>query len=144
MPTIFERRQNCPAPHSVPDRGVWIRGGAHEILGVVICSNGARQYKLRCVVCKTTGGPLPTKLLQAWGYDVGNVEWEQHNAPRVNYAPCSYSGCTVTPTEYHHFAPRNTFHGDADNWPVLPLCRPHHESWHRLMDGYRWHAKGAA
>lgn len=55
--------------------------------------------------------------------------------------PCCVRGCADTDTEYHHFAPYNTFANDADNWPCLPVCRTHHREWHMRMDGYRWHAR---
>ena len=138
----FSRRQQCPSAHSTPRGGHWTRG-ANEALGVIICSNGTRQHKMRCRTCGTTGSPIPARQLSAWGLTPADIEWTRANAPQ-QYEPCVYSGCTVTPTEYHHFAPRNTFGSDADSWPCLPVCRAHHVEWHQRMDGYRWHRKGAA
>lgn len=99
------------------------------------------MYKLRCRRCGTTGGPVGRTLLESWGYTPDDIEWHQTNEAR-EYEPCSVGKCQTTPTEYHHFAPRNTFGDQADEWPYLPLCRPHHVEWHQRMDGYRWHRPG--
>jgi hypothetical protein len=138
----FERRQHCTARHTVPNQGRWVRG-EREALGVIICANGTRQHKMRCLLCGTTGSPIPTRQLDAWGLTPADITWQHTNAAG-DYPPCSYRDCPVTPTELHHFSPRNTFGDDADNWPVLPLCREHHVHWHQRMDGYRWHRKGIA
>jgi hypothetical protein len=47
---------------------------------------------------------------------------------------CVVSGCENTGVEWHHFAPKSKF-GDveADMWPVLPLCKEHHDKWHKVM-----------
>ena len=142
MPTNFERRQQCDAAHSIPRNGSWTRGD-NETLGVIICANGSRQHKMLCQTCQTTGSPIPTRQLEAWGLAPTDIRWTRTNTPGV-YPPCSYRGCRTTPTELHHFSPRNTFGGDADNWPCLPLCRAHHVEWRQRMDGYRWHRAGVA
>jgi 5-methylcytosine-specific restriction endonuclease McrA len=41
--------------------------------------------------------------------------------------------CGKTGTEYHHFAPRHLFGDEADKWPGVYLCRPHHTEWHTLV-----------
>jgi hypothetical protein len=137
-----ERRSSCSNAHTHSTHGRWNRG-ADEVLGVIICADGRRQYKMRCVACGTTGTPIPTRQLDAWGITPADIGWTQTNTPG-EYPPCCYAGCPVTPTELHHFSPRNTFGDDADNWPCLPLCRDHHVEWHQRMDGYRWHRKGVA
>lgn len=142
MPSNFERRQNCQAAHTIPVNGAWVRGD-DEALGVIITANGTRQHKMMCRRCNTTGSPIPTRWLDKWGLTPKDIAWSRTNTP-ATYPPCVYVGCPVTPTELHHFAPRNTFGGDADQWPVLPLCRTHHVEWHQRMDGYRWHAKSVA
>jgi hypothetical protein len=141
MQLAHARRANCPSAHSSTDGSTW-RRGANESLGVVICADGRPMYKFRCRDCNTKGSPVSTKLLDAWGLTPDDIEWHQTNDART-YDPCSVNDCTVTPTEYHHFAPRNTFGLEADEWPYLPLCRPHHVEWHQRMDGYRWHQPGA-
>lgn len=136
------RRQACPQPHSRTEGAGWIRG-ANEAVEQIICADGREQFKMRCRTCKTASGPISPATLNAWGLNRRHIELVRRTEP-TEYAPCSYRGCTTTPTEYHHFAPRNTFGDDADAWPCLPLCREHHVDWHQRMDGYRWHRKAAA
>lgn len=133
-----KRRSGCRQNHSTSNGQLWSRGD-NESLGVIIGADGRPQYKLRCRTCNTSGSAIGRSLLEAWGYSPDDLEWYQVNEARV-YDPCSVKDCTVTPTEYHHFAPKNTFGDQADAWPYLPLCRPHHVEWHERMDGYRWHA----
>jgi hypothetical protein len=140
MPPTRVRRDNCPSSHSIVTPAGWIRG-TDEAVEQIICADGREQFKMRCRRCQTTGGPISPATLNSWGLNRSHIEIVRHNEPRP-YDPCSYRGCGVTPTEYHHFAPRNTFGPDADSWPCLPLCREHHVGWHQTMDGYRWHRKG--
>lgn len=137
-PSVRERT-HCPYQHSTKryPEGVWIRGD-DEIPGAVYTANGLTQVKMRCNWCGQTSGALPTTLVAEWG--IVEYGWSKHHAPR-DYDPCVIKGCDETPTEYHHFAPRNTFGAEAELWPCLPLCRPHHNRWHRQMDGYSWHRK---
>lgn len=111
-------------------------------LGTITEPNGTIKFRVRCNECASESADMPTQtghnLLQAGA----EISWNR-TATR-NYPPCSYTGCTTPITEYHHFAPRNTFGDDADNWPVMPLCRKHHQQWHQQMDGYRWHARRTA
>lgn len=133
------RRTQCPSAHSTPTPAGWTRG-ANEAVEQIICADGREQFKMRCRTCNTAGGPVSPATLNAWGLHRGHIELVRHKDART-YDPCSYRGCTTTPTEHHHFAPRNTFGADADEWPCLPLCRAHHLAWHQRMDGYRWHRK---
>lgn len=43
---------------------------------------------------------------------------------------CSHRLCTENAAEDHHSAPRSIFGKDADNWPLIPLCKQHHAVWH--------------
>lgn len=137
----LDRRASCTAQHSTSDGHTWTRG-EDEALGVIICADGRPMYKMLCRRCETKSSPVSTKLLDAWSLTPDDIEWQQLNEAR-QYEPCVVARCETTPTEYHHFAPRNTFGPDADSWPYLPLCRTHHVEWHERMDGYRWHRKGA-
>src|SRR5690625_1968288 len=143
MATAQQRREQCPFEHSTPIPPDEWRRGMDEALGVIICADGRPMYKMRCRSCQTVGGPVGRKQLELWGLSPDNIEWTQRNEAH-EYDPCVVASCGRTPTEYHHFAPRNTFGADADEWPCLPLCRFHHAEWHRRMDGYRWNAKGVA
>ncbi len=142
MPSALQRRQRCPSAHSVTDGRTWTRG-TNEGVEQIICADGREMFKMRCRDCDTAGGPVSPALLNGWGLNRGDIEFRRTKEPHV-YEPCCVDGCGATPTEYHHFAPRNTFGADADDWPVLPLCRTHHVQWHRRMDGYRWHRRAAA
>lgn len=134
--------QNCHLEHSMKRDGIW-RRGADEEPGEIICSNGTTQVKMRCNNCGSKSGALPYATIHAWGITQADCTWKVTNEP-YEHEPCVIVGCGLTPVEYHHFAPRNTFGSEADNWPVLPLCVAHHREWHRRMDGYRWHRKSVA
>ncbi len=48
---------------------------------------------------------------------------------------CGYVGCTsFVQVEHHHYAPSEFFGPEADLYPVLPLCREHHEHWHKVIN----------
>lgn len=36
--------------------------------------------------------------------------------------------------ELHHWAPRQIFADEADQWPTSWLCRQHHREWHRKIN----------
>lgn len=142
MPPARYHRDNCPSAHSVSNGSTWTRG-TDEAVEQIICTDGREQFKMRCRLCNTAGGPVSPRQLNAWGLSRHDIEIVRQNESRA-YEPCTVLACSVTPTEMHHFAPRNTFTTEADLWPCLPLCRAHHVEWHRRMDGYRWHAKAVA
>lgn len=141
-------RTSCSLEHSrkvydaTHPRGCWIRGD-DEAFGIVFASNGQPHIKARCRHCNQTSSALPAAAIRAWGLTVTDLTWQQVNNP-IEHEPCCVLGCGATPTEYHHFAPRNTFGVEADNWPCLPLCLPHHVEWHQKMDGYQRNRRGAA
>lgn len=137
----------CPKRHSrkvytTPDHGEWQRG-EDEDLGIVVLGNGRPQLRMRCRTCGATSGALPYALIGPWGLKISDVAWERVNK-RAEYEPCSVRGCQSKETEYHHFAPYNTFGREADDWPVMPLCREHHVEWHRRMNGYQWNRRSVA
>lgn len=124
----------CPYAHTgAPDR-VWVRGDETRV-EVVAKRNGVIDVKLRCDNCGRLTGTLPRDVVWEWLNPFGPMILRASDLSE----PCVVAGCESRSIEWHHFAPRNTF-PDADDWPVLPLCRPHHVQWHRQMDGYRWHA----
>ena len=119
---------------------MWTRG-ENEALGILIQGNGVLKYRTRCRECQKESTDLPNDVFNKW-LAGDQVVWMRKREPN-DYPGCSVLRCPEQGTEWHHFAPRNTFTDDADSWPVLPLCRPHHVEWHTRMDGYRWHAKAA-
>ena len=133
----YERRLACPSNHARPVNGTW-RLGDNERPEKLTCSNGVIQWKAVCRDCNTTSSALPQRFAAEWlaNYDGAPTTRVK---PAVEHDPCCVIGCDSTDTEYHHFAPWNTFGAEANDWPVLPVCKPHHREWHSRMDGYRWH-----
>lgn len=130
----------CPYAHTACRNGVWTRG-ANDQLGIVSKSNGQLEIKSVCLNCGTKSGALPQTLVREWKITAADLSVMRVHDRRSDYPACSVHGCTELVTELHHFAPRNTFGNSSDDWPVLPLCRPHHVEWHQRMDGYRWTAR---
>lgn len=119
----------------------WRRGGDQEELVEFPKVNGTVGLRMRCSTCGTHNlDDIAQARAAAWGLTVrGRL------TPRVrtSLGPCSVKGCEETNVELHHFAPRNTFGEECDDWPVSALCVPHHREWHTRMDGYRWHRPAA-
>ena len=44
--------------------------------------------------------------------------------------------CSGSGTEVHHTSPREVFGDDADNWPLIDLCRKCHAEWHERMNAW--------
>lgn len=122
----------CTFHHSRKVDDIWIRG-ERETIEVVRLRNGVISVKLRCICGELSGG-LPKDVVWEWLDPFGAIVFRTHDGVQ-----CVVATCTSEETEYHHFAPRNTFLLDADDWPILPLCPAHHREWHQRMDGYRWH-----
>lgn len=118
----------------------WVLGKGERT--EVIIHRGGIQVKRRCITCNTIVGPIPKQAVWEWFGDLGTplIRAGYNEA----YPDCSHRNCTEPGVDYHHFAPWNTFGSDADNWPVMPLCRSHHVEWHQRMDGYRWHKKAVS
>jgi hypothetical protein len=130
----FRLKPRCKESHSVRDRdtGEWRRGSASS-LGVHVLPNGKRSWRDRCV-CGWESAPPALEVVKAWG---GVETWHVDDPPRP-WIPCGYKGCPDEGHDLHHFAPKNTFGDDADNWITGFLCRAHHNEWHSRMDGYQW------
>jgi hypothetical protein len=86
-------------------------------LGVLVCCNGARQYKFRCSGCGRFSAPVPHKLLTE--FECAEAEVWKVNDP-IQTPPCERCGSTG-PTQEHHWAPRALF-PDAHEWPMSYLC----------------------
>lgn len=138
-----QRMARCRYRHSTATNDGWIRGD-NESPGILITASGQPTWKMICRGCDARSSAIPAAIaIGVWGLSLASVEWIEDRAGTVAYEPCIIPDCPDTPTEYHHFAPSNVFGAEADLWPCLPLCRPHHLEWHRRMDGYRWQAKRA-
>lgn len=44
--------------------------------------------------------------------------------------------CAELGIEVHHTSPREVFGDDADNWPLIDLCRECHAEWHERMNAW--------
>lgn len=137
-------RRFCPFRHTEKDDAlVWVRGDETRVEVIHQANGSGIAVKLRCENCRNLTGALPKSVWLEW-FD----PFDPNVVVRINEdfdkEPCSYKGCTATNTEWHHFAPYNTFGSSANDWPVMPLCRAHHVEWHQRMDGYRWHRRGGA
>lgn len=139
----------CPTEHTLKSyvaspRGEWNRG-QENLFVLLVQGDGQCKYRLQCQSCGKRTSDLPTSIAASWGLFEKRYPFDIVDARQQNiYPACSVSGCADEGREFHHFAPRNTFGREAEAWPVLPLCRPHHLDWHQRMDGYRWHRQGAA
>lgn len=135
----LEQQRLCPYRHTEGSSYTpWTLGGPNEVTEVIVHRRG-RQVKRRCLNCGALSGAIPMQAVWNWYGALGEpVVREGDMDP---YPPCSYRGCTAPGMDEHHFAPKNTFADDADNWPVMPLCQHHHHEWHQLMDGYQWHRR---
>ncbi len=127
-------RQSCPRSHARED----LAAAPDSYLGLIIKSNATCSYLAHCGVCDAKV-PTTKALHQSQLHRLVYVDDSPFSR---EHRTCSVTGCRAVGIEMHHFAPRNTFGADADNWPVLPLCRHHHRQWHETMDGYRWHKPG--
>jgi hypothetical protein len=134
----------CMELHAGKTRqGEWDPGSASKLI-TWSTSRSLIFYKFLCSGCGFTTGPLPhayvEKLLSEGWRIAADLSYEEKWGPSPERV-CSYAECERIAVDDHHFAPQNTF-DDADSWPVLPLCRHHHEMWHSKMDGYRRHRRG--
>lgn len=124
----------CPQEHSrALGNGNWYID-AHAELGTYIKCNGSITYAVRCHYCGSESSSINKAIVNGLISRGRAILWERNE---IGDVACVVRNCTEPGYEYHHFAPCNTF-PDADDWPHLPLCRPHHQYWHQMMDGYRW------
>jgi hypothetical protein len=96
----------------------------------MIIHSGATVVTLRCERCNKTikGNAFVSKK----GLVVENLPlWsdESQNAP-----PCEYRGCLNKGVENHHYAPKDIFKDDAENWYQGWLCKYHHDLWHKMTE----------
>lgn len=135
----INHRGHCDGPHPQLWSGKWRYPKGRTAIRRFIKSNGAINYELVCTVngCRFTSSPIPARAAESLIAKLPNLADRHSESTHV----CCYAGCTSTQVEWHHFAPSNTFGAEADNFPIQPLCRAHHQHWHQLMDGYQWRRK---
>lgn len=124
-------RTACQQPHTRD------QNEAKVTLGLRTKRNGLPMYDLCCLDCGRRIRHLSRKAFNEL------IE----RGKRIEFAPpatvdtpvCIVRGCTTAGYEYHHFAPINVFgFRNADRWPCLQVCKPHHTAWHQAMSGFRW------
>lgn len=120
------------------DNGSWRYPQGRTAIRKLIKSNGATNYEFVCTVqgCRWKSSPIPNELAEVASKTLPVLE--PRRSAYAATSRCGYLGCESTEVEWHHYAPYNTFGREADNYPVLPLCRQHHRHWHETMDGYQW------
>lgn len=126
----------CPYVHTYAIGGVW-QLGDHVELGGVIKANGSVGFRVRCLGCGLESQDIGKSNLQKYLASGYQYTWTRTCYAHNDIHQCQVRGCSETDVEWHHFAPRNVF-ADHDNWPCLPLCRFHHQMWHKQMNGYQW------
>lgn len=106
-------------------------GGEAEVKKT-IKQNGAIAIGAHCPACNRRA------TVETWLPKAQFTSAEIDAMPVVaNYiidTKCQYRGCTETAIEWNHYAPRALFGEDADSWPIGPLCRAHHRTWHAGLE----------
>lgn len=123
-------RPACRQPHtSAQDE-------ADVSLGLRTKRNGVPIYDLCCLHCGRRIRHLSRKVFNELSERGKRIEYA---TPAAGETPvCVVRGCTTIGYEYHHFAPRNVFgFHNANRWPCLRVCKPHHTAWHQGMNGFR-------
>lgn len=97
-----------------------------------IMANGEVAVSLFCPACnlRATKDPWISKAEYAAEIDDMPIENDYRGSEL-----CGYDECENPAVEKHHYAPRQKFGDDCDNWPIGPLCRIHHRTWHATMEG---------
>ena len=133
---IDTRTGLCDGPHPGKYQGKWRYPVGRTAIRKFTKANGSINYELLCTVegCRFKTSSIPNVMAEPLLAKLPILAGRHNNSGRV----CSYQGCESTHIEFHHFAPRNTFGLEAENYPIHPLCREHHHHWHQQMDGYRW------
>lgn len=132
----------CDGPHPEKHDGKWRYPEGRTAIRRFIKANGGISYELVCMTvgCKFKSSPIPSA---AAPHLTARLPVFEDRYTESNGHVCCYHGCGSTHIEWHHFAPRNTFGREADNYPVAPLCPKHHRQWHATMDGYQWRRRSA-
>jgi hypothetical protein len=126
-------------------------GEGWDDYGLLVCSDGKTTHIMRwCFVREETGIgcnlPLKqrdyigkTEFAKIDGRDPNTLPIVQDNRNSDNPV-CGYNGCISNETQKHHYGFKRIFNvedfEEADNWPVLPLCKEHHDYFHKKVEVY--------
>lgn len=140
--------EGCPYQHTRKiNNAYWVQGDYEQLM--------VRRYPQRptqvgyytiCVQCRGMSMSVPKTVWEQWKTETRHEVIEESGRALLSYTRnddgtreplrCCHKKCDRTDTENHHFAPRKIFGDGADNWPVLPVCRFHHEHWHKMVDSF--------
>ena len=111
-------------------------------LGGVIKSNGQIAYRVRCVGCGKMSGELKKSDFISLIGQGKQYAWTRESNSNADVGVCQVRGCGSRHTELHHTSPRSVFGEQAEDWPLIYLCKKHHVEFHTKMTGYQWNSKG--
>lgn len=108
-------------PWAIPETE---RVAAHRV------TNGSIQARIICLACNGWRSyALPHGMLRI--ADIATLEIVFDVAER---GVCQVRGCDELGAEVHHWAPRQYFGDEADDWPMAYLCPRHHGEWHKRIN----------
>jgi hypothetical protein len=108
------------------------------------CANAAVAIWIACLESNpihrvfSDGRNVSKVQAERWGFTVDAI-------PVVNdysYVGCAIEGCPQVGVEGHHWAPKEIFGDESNQWPQSLLCDRHHKEWHRRMRDYGWNKTG--
>ena len=108
-----------------------------------LCNRNVSHWYIVCEKCfggRTHNIPANTiKYLDIDDHQVQDhrcIHCAGQGCPNCEVNPCVVKQCT-TPhhlVEHHHTAPKEKFGSEeADRWPMVYVCKQHHNYWHEVM-----------
>ena len=85
------------------------------------------------VGCSSEGCYKRARLKKPHWNLVGDFDQLEVGKDNLDTTPCEHCGNTEG-VEYHHYAPKELFGNDCNNWPIGPLCITCHVLWHQTMN----------
>jgi len=129
-PSIFQRMERCRLlghPTAYWCRRYVANGTAHVCFWCDECDRPVTRERYEAPGASVTGDWLRRKV----GLDPERLP---PVSKEIRYRLCARCGVTA-PCEMHHIAPRALF-GDADSWPVVPLCGSCHLEFSNRLEAH--------
>lgn len=114
-------------------------------LRALVQRNGIRQYAIYCLDRGWRGSFIPKRIViqvaAQHGLELDAIPVLYDNrmgccdgsgCEECVHEPCAHCG-SWTSVQYHHWAPYHLFGGEADDWPMSPLCTVCHRRWHSIV-----------
>lgn len=101
-------------------------------------TNGAETFVWACNTCGTMapfGGA--TFLSVEWVYCLLTVAQLRDLPVLMPQLTSRCARCGNRHAEQHHWAPKEIFKGEANDWPTDYLCKKCHDEWHQKMNAAR-------